>query len=166
MKINQVSTIQSQLESTGDETKDLNHGKMQVLAIDSQHPERYRMLVTGPQGEAQLGDAPTFVAVGFANLNLVNAGAKHGFLDVNVSSRSSLRRSISDPAVYDIPSITYSSLGSRKHDKHCCKPCHIHQRYLEGKFKDPCKFGASCEFCHEPHFKKDRRALPRLRNES
>eukprot|EP00931_Biecheleriopsis_adriatica_P023462 TRINITY_DN14807_c0_g1_i2.p1 TRINITY_DN14807_c0_g1~~TRINITY_DN14807_c0_g1_i2.p1 ORF type:complete len:614 (-),score=112.59 TRINITY_DN14807_c0_g1_i2:63-1904(-) len=159
VKINKVLRIPSTRRSTG-EGDAIKDG--QVLAINTQHPERYKMLVTGPKCEEKFGSAPTMVAVGFANLNLLNVDTKCSFLDIDLGSdksKTGLCRSTSDPAVYDLADVqcTYPSLGSREHKKGTCKPCNIHDRYLKGKLKHPCKFGASCEFCHEQHNLKERR---------
>eukprot|EP00931_Biecheleriopsis_adriatica_P023463 TRINITY_DN14807_c0_g1_i4.p1 TRINITY_DN14807_c0_g1~~TRINITY_DN14807_c0_g1_i4.p1 ORF type:complete len:614 (-),score=90.02 TRINITY_DN14807_c0_g1_i4:63-1904(-) len=161
VKINKVLRVPATTRSTGGEDA-FDDEKIKVLAINTQHPERYKMLVTGPKCEEKFGSAPTMVAVGFANLNLLNVDTKCSFLDIDLGSdksKTGLCRSTSDPAVYDLADVqcTYPSLGSREHKKGTCKPCNIHDRYLKGKLKHPCKFGASCEFCHEQHNLKERR---------
>lgn len=42
-------------------------------------------------------------------------------------------------------------LGSQLHSRGCCVPCLMQARFHAGKASEPCRFGALCNRCHEPH---------------
>jgi len=75
------------------------------------------------------------------------------FLDETPASRP-MQQSRSADALGN-PDSNFSS-GSIKHRTGDCTPCRYHQRFLhdrdiEAPNPKPCRAGASCSFCHEPH---------------
>jgi len=141
--------------------------ELKAVAVSTQNPMRYKMLVAGPKGLTQPANAPAVVAVGFANLDVFNLKSRATFLEAEFEEPGpALRRTVSEPAMYDTSpgekqTFTGSlpSAGSIGHATGDCKPCNIHNRYLNGNLPDPCKFGAACNFCHEHHVRKDRKML-------